>query len=89
MISRTTSIFRQLYAALPEAIRVQAKKAYTLFLKDLYHPSLFFKKVHTKRPIYAARLSLDFRTVGIIDENEIVWFWIGKHSEYEQLLKRL
>jgi hypothetical protein len=34
-------------------------------------------------------VNLDYRAVGIRDGEEIVWYWIGPHSEYEKLIGRL
>jgi hypothetical protein len=45
--------------------------------------------VHRIRPVYSARINDDYRVVGVMDGNDIVWFWIGKHEEYERLLKQL
>lgn len=89
MISRTTSKFRVLFELLPSTIKVQAKEAYQQFKIDPYHPSLQFKRVHSNKPIYSARINRDHRAVGIIQGDEIVWFWIGSHNVYEKLLKKL
>jgi hypothetical protein len=35
------------------------------------------------------RVSRDYRAVGVLRGDEIVWFFVGSHSEYEELLKRL
>lgn len=88
MISRTTEKFRALFALLPNTIKAQAKEAYQQFKRDPYHPSLQFKRVHSSKPIYSVRISLDYRAVGIIHDNEIIWFWIGSHNVYEKLLKK-
>lgn len=32
---------------------------------------------------------MHYRAVGTVDGNEIVWFWIGSHAEYDYLLKQL
>jgi hypothetical protein len=48
---------------------------------------LQFKKVHRTHPVYSARVNDDCRVLGIVDGDDIVWFWIGKHEEYERLLK--
>ena len=88
MISPTTKSFKQLLAALPKEQQRQARAAYRQFQADPYHPSLNFKRVHSKRPLYSVRVSRNYRAVGILSANEIVWFWIGKHSEYEKLLKQ-
>jgi hypothetical protein len=89
VISRTTEKFRGLFILLPEVIKVQAKVAYQQFKKDPYHPSLQFKRIHSSKPIYSVRVNIDYRAVGIIKDNEIVWFWIGSHNVYDKLLKKL
>jgi hypothetical protein len=53
------------------------------------HPSLRFKKVHVKLPIYSVRIDIDWRAVGLLEGDTVVWFWIGSHAEYEQLLRVL
>jgi len=89
VISRTTEKFRALFKLLPKTIQTQAKHAYLQFKKDPYHPSLQFKRVHSAKPIYSVRVNIDYRAVGIIKNNEIIWFWIGSHSVYDKLLKKL
>ena len=89
MNSKTTKRFRQMLAKLPNDVRRQARKAYTLFRRNPNHPSLRFKKVHATEPIYSARINIDYRAVGVRDSDEIVWFWIGPHAEYDKLLSRL
>ena len=89
MNSRTTRRFRQMLSELPVNIRRQAKRAYRLFRENSRHPSLQFKKVHNTDPIYAARININYRAVGIVDNGEIIWFWIGPHTEYEKLLGEL
>jgi len=89
MTSRTTKRFRQALAALPTAIRNQAATAYQRFRNNPHHQGLRFKKVHPSEPIYSVRINVDYRAVGILRDDVILWFWIGKHEEYEQLLKQL
>lgn len=89
MISRTTEKFRALFATLPGNIKAQAKQAYQQFKNDPYHPSLQFKRVHSSRPIYSVRVNIDYRAVGILNDNEIIWFWIGSHNTYDKLIKKL
>lgn len=89
MISHTTRSFRKALLGLPDAVRHQAKLAYRQFKSDPYYPSLQFKCIHTTKPIYSARITLDYRAVGVLSNQEIVWFWIGIHADYDQLLKRL
>lgn len=88
MRSRTTEAFRRQFSRLPEDIQRQTREAYTLFQDNPRHPSLRFKQVHPSRPIFSVRISRDYRVVGIREGEEIVWFWIGSHTDYEQLLAR-
>ena len=39
--------------------------------------------------MYSARVNDEYRDVGQMRSDGIVWFWIGKHEEYERLLKTL
>ena len=87
MISHTTDQFRKLLAQLPKDIQKQAKEAYLQFEKNPYYPGLRFKRVHSKRPIYAVRISRDYRALGVLQDNKLIWFWIGSHAEYEKILK--
>ncbi len=77
--------FLALYRAWPE----QARQAYALFRQDPHHPSLRFRQVHPVRPIFSARVGLHYRAVGVREGNDIFWFWIGSHAEYDRLLNQL
>jgi hypothetical protein len=85
--SLTTERFRKAFAALPSDVQRQARKAYRQFSSDPNHPSLHFKEVHPSRPIYSARVSLGYRALGMKEADEIVWFWIGSHSDYDKLIR--
>ncbi len=87
MISHTTDQFRKLLAQLPKDIQKQAKEAYLQFEKNPYYPGLRFKRVHSRRPIYAVRISRNYRALGVLQDNKLIWFWIGSHAEYEKILK--
>jgi mRNA-degrading endonuclease RelE of RelBE toxin-antitoxin system len=89
MNSRRTRRFREALAALPKNVRKQAAAAYRRFQENPHHPGLHFKIVHPTLPIYSARINDDYRVVGQMRSDAIVWFWIGKHEEYERLLKQL
>jgi hypothetical protein len=39
--------------------------------------------------IYATRVGLGQRALGIVDGDVIVWFWIGTHAEHDRLLRTL
>jgi len=87
--SQVTDDFLACFAALPDAVKAQAGKAYRLWQQDSTHPGLQFKKVHTKEPIYSARVSLGWRVLGLLENDTMYWFWIGSHADYARLLKQL
>lgn len=89
MKSITTKSFRDLLSQLPIDIQEKANDAYLQFQQNLNHPSLRFKKVHSSLPIYSARITKNYRAVGQLDGDVVIWFWIGSHREYERLLSQL
>ena len=89
MISRTTRRFRDALRDLPQPVQAQATAAYARFRNNPNHPNLRFKKIHPTEPIYAVRITRYYRAVGVRAEGLIVWFWIGSHAGYEQLISRL
>ena len=89
MISHTTKRFRTAFQKLPKKIQVKAKKVYKIWKENPEYPSLWFKKVHSTKPIYSVRIDLDYRAIGIMTGDTVVWFWIGSHSDYNRLLKEI
>jgi len=87
MISYINLKWKKLYKNLPHDVRQLAKKQYKLFKENPYHSSLHFKRVHSNKPIFSARINTNYRTLGVIQENIIIWFWIGSHDNYERILK--
>ncbi|BAY16961.1 hypothetical protein NIES21_27950 [Anabaenopsis circularis NIES-21] len=88
MKSRITTQFRQAFGDLPEQIQEQTREPYRLFKQNPSHPSLRFKKVNPELPIYSARISKSYRAVGQLEEDTIIWFWLGSHAEYDKLLSQ-
>lgn len=89
MKSQINDDFLKAYRRLPNEIREHARKAYRLFRENPYHPSLNFKSIHPTQPIYSARISRGYRTVGIRTDDLIIWFWIGSHADYDRLISSL
>lgn len=88
MISRRTEGFKKLLAALPVQIQNQARDAYLLWQDNPKHPGLRFKKIHAKEEIWSARITDDYRVVGIKNGDRMVWFWIGSHADFDKLLRK-
>ena len=86
MNSHITDKFRKAFAELPADVRKQPRQAYLLL--NPYHPSLRFKSIHSTRPIYSVRIGQDYRGVGIRDGDDIIWYWIGSHADYDKLIRQ-
>jgi hypothetical protein len=87
MKSFTSRRFRSMYANLPKDVKLRATRAYRLFRRSPSHPGLNFKKVDDQNDIYSARVGLGYRALGQMDGEQIVWFWIGPHAEYDKPLR--
>jgi hypothetical protein len=87
--SSVTKDFRKRLDRLPAPVREQAGRAYALWRSDPFHPSLQFKQVSPRWPIYSVRVGIGFRALGLRETNHVYWFWIGSHAEYDELLKHL
>jgi hypothetical protein len=83
MKSSTTASFRSRLRGLPPDVRKLAKKNFQLWLRNSHHPSLHFKKVGR---FWSARVGVDHRAVARVEGDEVKWFWIGAHDEYERLI---
>lgn len=89
MISLTTKKFWECYSQLPVQIQKRAKKAYQRFEENPHHPGLRFKKIIAEPDVYSVRITRDYRALGVMEENTIIWFWIGSHHDYESMLKEI
>lgn len=87
--SSTTDAFRRQFAAAPPAVQSRIRAAYRLWSENPNHPSLRFKKVHDKLPIYSVRVDLNWRAVGVIKGDTAIWFFVGPHADYARLLSSL
>jgi hypothetical protein len=78
-----TPRFWNAYERLPESVRSVADANYELLKNDPFHPSLHFKKVGR---FWSVRAGLKYRALGVQEDDAIVWFWIGSHSDYDKLI---
>ena len=88
MKSKRTREFYELYNALPNGIQKQADKAYAQFDINPDYPSLNFKPVGGDPVWYSARIGINYRAVCIPEGDTYIWFWIGSHADYDNLLKQ-
>lgn len=80
--------FWALYYRLPPNIQKLADKNYQLLKADPTHPSLHFKKVGKKKQLWSVRVGINYRALGIEKPQGVVWFWIGNHAEYDELVSK-
>jgi hypothetical protein len=85
MKSRASSKFWKAYGDLPADVQSIAVKQYRLWIQDSTHPSLQFKKIHS---YWSCRVTDSYRALAIMDGDTAIWFWIGPHAEYDQILSR-
>ncbi len=77
--------FWRCYRGLPEGIRRLADRNYTLLKTDPTHKSLRFKKIAS---LWSVRVGLHYRALATEVAGDLVWFWIGSHTEYDKLVGR-
>jgi hypothetical protein len=79
--------FWKLYYELPQNVRKQAIKNLSLWREHPELPCWQFKLVGKKLPVYSDRINDNYRALGILKNDTMNWFWIGKHDEYERILE--
>jgi len=82
---RTTGRFWILFARLPEAVQLIARKNFQLLKDNPSHPSLHFKKVGK---VWSVRVGLNYRALAVEDGKDFIWVWIGSHDEYGRMIKQ-
>lgn len=85
MRHRATPRFWQCYRALSLEVQRLADRCYEQLRADPHHPSLHFKKIGR---LWSIRVGLHYRALALEDMGDLVWFWIGTHAEYDQLVGR-
>lgn len=85
MKSSTKKSFRKRFKALLTEIRQLARKNFQLWLRNPRYPSIHFKKVGN---FWSARVGDNYRALAIVNGQQVEWFWIGPHDEYEFIIGR-
>jgi hypothetical protein len=80
---RASPRFWRCYESLPEDVRKLADKSFELLKENSRHPSLRFKRVGRFRSV---RVGLYYRALGVDVDDGILWFWIGTHADYDELV---
>lgn len=65
----------------------RARDAYQRFQANPSHPGLQFKPLNATLPLWSVRINDSYRAVGVRKgADEIIWFFIGTHADYDKLL---
>ena len=86
MNSIITDDFRDCFAALPEEIREQARRAYRRWKDDPSHPGLRYKPIRGHPGLRSVRVGRGWRALGRVDGDTVTWFWIGSHADYDTIV---
>ena len=89
MTSHTTSRFLKALARLPGRVRQMAREAFKTWQRNPNDPSLRLKRVHEDPPVYSVRIGIHWRGLGVREGDEMTWFWIGSHSDYDKLISQM
>ena len=92
MTSRTTERFRKTLAALPAEIQEKAHEAYQLSPRFVSSEPAIQAGTSLQAYLLGMRITRDYRAlaVGNVEGDEdLVWFWIGNHAEYDRLSRQL
>lgn len=84
MIRFSTPSFWSAYNSLPNFVKQAADRNYKILKNNPKHPSLHFKKINR---YWSVRVGINYRALAVESEDNLLWFWIGNHSEYDKLIK--
>ena len=84
MIHHAAPDFWVCYRRLPSQIQGLANRAFAVLKENPKHPSLHFKKID---PFWSVRVGLHYRALAVEVSDGVLWFWIGTHSEYDDLVR--
>jgi len=71
------------YRTLPQSVRDLADKNYELLKANLHTSLCISRKLENTAPF---RVGLQYRALAVETDDDLLWFWIGSHSEYDKLV---
>jgi hypothetical protein len=87
--SHRTDKFIKAFDNLPEPIKRKAREVYNVWKINPSHPSHSFKQIGGIKNVYSSRIGLNYRALGVKDDDKIIWFWIGSHEDYNNMINQL
>ncbi|MGF9563688.1 hypothetical protein [Neorhizobium sp. JUb45] len=83
MNHHATAGFWDTYHRLPRQVQNLADANFELLKTDPKHPSLHFKSLGK---FWSARVGKSWRALAIKEGDNVIWFWIGSHADYDKLV---
>jgi hypothetical protein len=83
-----TKNYRDLLKKIPESIKVLAKQAFAVFLRNPRDPSLHNHELEDsgkgrhRNGSRAVYINLRYRAIYVEDGDVNVWYWVGSHEDY-------
>lgn len=87
MRSQASPRFWQLFENLPTDVQRLAEKSYRLWKANPHHPSLRYRRLQGRDDLVSARIGDHYRALGYVESGVVIWIWIGRHAEYDQLTR--
>jgi hypothetical protein len=84
--SRTHRHFWTHFDRLPAEVQASAREKYHFWQRDPFHPPLQFKPLLGN--VWSVRIGSSHRALARRNGDLVVWFWIGTHEEYNNLVQR-
>jgi hypothetical protein len=85
--SMRSARYTKLFDRLPKAVQERAQEYYKKWWKD--PASIEFRPLNANAKIWRASLPEGYRAMGEERGDTIVWFWIGSHSDYNNMIKKV
>lgn len=82
----TLPCFWRRHGQLPEDMRRLADKNYRLLCVDPQHPTLQLQQVGETQQLWTVRVGPHYRALGLDKPEGVVWFWIGSHAKYDEVV---
>jgi len=84
--SSATHRFWKLFSRLPGEVQDLAIAKNELFRQSPFHPSLGLQE---KGRVWTVDIGRSYRAIALRNEDQLTWFWIGSHEEYNRVLSRV
>ena len=84
MTSQASRDFWKCFNRLSLPAQTAARKQFKFFQSCPFHPSLHFKELMPG--LWSIRVNRKIRALAIREGDELNWFWIGSHAEYDRMI---